>query len=114
MKKPSWPPNCTHFPQYQLVMDNNMEYAVPGLEMIREYVILKSSHDISSLTGNDYVYGLNALSDPLEGNICCYSSLCSDTFSSSTTTTILNHSYLQAEVGSLSTITNHYTNLENQ
>lgn len=111
IKKPSWPPNCTHFPQYQLAMDNNEEYAVPGLEMIREYVILKSSHDISSLTGNDYVYGLNALSDQLEENICCYSALCPDTCSSCTTN-ILNHSYLQAEVGSLNNIS-HYTNLEN-
>ncbi|KAB5584358.1 hypothetical protein PHYPO_G00106520 [Pangasianodon hypophthalmus] len=114
IKKPSWPSNCPYFPQYRSAVDSNEEHAVHGLEMTREYVILKSSpvNDISSLTGNDYVYGLNASSDQLEESVCCYSSLCSDTFSASTTN-IVNHSYLQAEFGSLHTITGHYTNLEN-
>ncbi|KAG7326245.1 hypothetical protein KOW79_009646 [Hemibagrus wyckioides] len=109
-KKSSWTPNCPYFPQYQLAVDKNEEQ---GLEMNREYVILKSSpvHDISSLNGNDYVYGLNTSLDQLEEKVCCYSPLCSDIFSISTTN-ILNHSYLQAEIASLHTITGHYTNLE--
>lgn len=109
-KKTSWTPNCPYFPQYQLAVDKNEEQ---GLEMNREYVILKSSpvHDISSLNGNDYVYGLNMSLDQLEERVCCYPPLCSDTFSISTTN-ILNHSYLQAEIASLHTITGHYTNLE--
>ncbi|KAK3574725.1 hypothetical protein QTP86_015380, partial [Hemibagrus guttatus] len=106
-KKTSWTSNCAYFPQYQLAVDKNEEQ---GLEMNREYVILKSStvHNISSLNGNDYVYGLNP---SLEQQVCYYSSLCSDTFSISTTN-ILNHSYLQAEIASLHTITGHYTNVE--
>lgn len=92
-------------------MDSNEKQ---GLEMSREYVILKSSpvHDITSMTGNDYVFGLNASSDKIKERACGYISLCSDAFSASTTN-ILNHSYLQAEVGNLHTKTGHYTNLEN-
>lgn len=110
MKKPSWTSNCTYFSQYELAVDSNEEQV---LETSRNYVILKYSpvQDISILTGNNYVYGLNASSDQLEERVCS-SPLCSDTFSASTTS-ILNHSYLQAEVGNLQTLTGLYTNLEN-
>ncbi|KAK2858187.1 hypothetical protein Q7C36_006106 [Tachysurus vachellii] len=109
MKKISWISNYSDFPHFQLAVDNKEEQ---GLEMSQEYVILKSSpvYDISNLNGNDYVYGLNASLDQLEEKVCCYSSLCSDTFSVSSTN-ILNHSYL-AEIESLRTITGNYTNIE--
>lgn len=111
MKIPSWPSNCPCFTQHQLAVDSNEEQ---GLEMGREYVILKSSpvHEISSLTGNDYVLGLKASSDQLEEK-ACYISLSSDTFSASPTN-ILNQSYLQPKVGNHNTIPGHYTNLENE
>lgn len=111
MTKPSWTSNCPYFSQYELAVDRNEEQV---LEMSRDYVILKYSpaQDISCLTRNDYVYGPNASSDQPEKTVCSYSPLCSDTFSASTTS-ILNHSYLQADVGSLQTKTGLYTNLEN-
>lgn len=111
MKKLTWTSNTPCFPQYQSTVDSNEEQ---GLEMSREYVILKSSpaQHISSLNGNDYVYGLNPSTDQLEEAVCCYSSLCSDTFLVSTTN-MLNHSYLQPETGSLHIVVSHYSNLEN-
>ncbi|KAI5614603.1 thrombopoietin receptor precursor [Silurus asotus] len=112
IKKPS---KGSYFPQYQLAVDSNKDCAMQGLEMTREYVILKSSpaHDISCLAGNDYVYGVNAASNQVKETVCSYTSLCSDTFPASTTN-ILNQSYLQAEVGSeLHNIIGRYTNLEN-
>lgn len=111
MKPPSWASNCPRFTQDQLAVDSNEKQ---GLEMSHEYVILKSSpvHDNSSLTGNDYVYRLNASLDQLDERAHGYISLCSDAFSTSTTN-ILNHSYLQAELGDPHTKTGHYTNLEN-
>lgn len=112
MKAPAWPSNCPRFTQPQPAVDNNEEQ---GLEMSREYVILKSSpaHEIASLTGNDYVYGLKASSDQLEEGVSCYISLCLETFSDSPTN-ILNQSYLQSEVGNHGTRSGHYTNLENE
>lgn len=108
----SWPSTCLFFTQYQLGVDSNEKQ---GLDMSQEYVILKSSpvRDLKSMTGNDYVHGLSTSSpDQLEERVCGYISLCSDTFSASIND-ILNHSYLQAEVGNLHAITGHYTNLEN-
>lgn len=111
MKAPTWPSNCLYFTQYQLAVDSSEKQ---GPDMSRDYVILKSGpvHDLTSMTGNDYVYGLNASSDQLEERVCGYIPLCLDTFSASTNN-ILNHSYLQADARSLHTVPAHYTNLEN-
>ncbi|XP_066520214.1 thrombopoietin receptor isoform X4 [Hoplias malabaricus] len=110
LRKPS---NCPQFPQHgSLAGDRNVEYAVDGLEMNREYVTLNTEEHLPCLTGNDYVCKVNSTSGQAGDILCCCSSVCYTTFSNSSTN-ILNHSYVQARVGEAQMLERHYTNLEN-
>uniref|UniRef100_A0A4W4EZL3 MPL proto-oncogene, thrombopoietin receptor n=1 Tax=Electrophorus electricus TaxID=8005 RepID=A0A4W4EZL3_ELEEL len=112
MRKPSRASNCPLLmPQASMAADSIGEYSQDGLEVSREYVTL-NTNVLPCLTGNDYVYSMNASPDLVGERLCCCSSSCSTTFSASTTS-ILNHSYLQSEFGRVNPPACHYTNLEN-
>ncbi|XP_076870945.1 thrombopoietin receptor isoform X2 [Brachyhypopomus gauderio] len=112
MRNPSMASTCPLFlPQGSLTADSGGEYSQGGLEVSREYVTLDTSV-LPCLTGNDYVCSGHAPPGLVGERLCCCSSICSTTFSASSTS-ILNHSYLQAEFGECNFPAFHYTNLDN-
>lgn len=114
MRKPY---NCPRFPKHgSLAADNEGEYAVEGLEVSREYVTLNSGEVLPCLTGNDYFHKISSSSGKVGEKLCSCSSACYPPYSTSTTD-ILNHTYVQAgfvgtSVGLVEIPDRLYTNLE--